>query len=73
MLPKLPLIEHFATIPDPRMECTREHLVDVLAIAVCTLLCRGESLYDVEDFGQGRRQWFGTFLDLPNGIPSHDT
>jgi predicted transposase YbfD/YdcC len=72
--PKLTLVEHFATIPDPRMERTREHrLVDVLVIAVCTLLCGGESFYDMEDFGHAKRQWFETFLDLPNGIPSHDT
>ncbi len=72
--PKISLIEHFSVIPDPRVERTREHrLVDVLVIAVCTLLCGGESFYDMEEFGRAKRDWFESFLDLPNGIPSHDT
>lgn len=51
--PKISLIEHFSVIPDPRVERTREHrLVDVLVIAVCTLLCGGESFYDMEDSGK---------------------
>src|SRR5690349_8872062 len=65
--PKLSLIEHFKTLPDPRLNRTKAHeLVDVLTIGVCTLLCAGESFNDMED-------WFRTFLWLPNGIPSHDT
>jgi predicted transposase YbfD/YdcC len=72
--PKLSLIEHFATVRDPRVERTRDHhLLDVLVIAVCTLICGGESFYDMEDFGKAKRDWFETFLELPNGIPSHDT
>jgi hypothetical protein len=70
--PKITLIEHFSAIPDPRVERTREHrLVDLLVIAVCTLLCGGESFYDMEDFGRAKRDWFESFLDLPNGIRSH--
>jgi predicted transposase YbfD/YdcC len=72
--PKIALIQHFSVIPDPRVERTREHrLVDVLIMAVCTLLCGGESFYDMEEFGHAKRDWFESFLDLPNGIPSHDT
>jgi predicted transposase YbfD/YdcC len=71
---KLSLIEHFKTLPDPRVHRTRAHeLVDVLVIGVCTLLCAGESFNDMEDFGHAKADWFKTFLALPNGIPSHDT
>lgn len=74
MHPKLSLIEHFKTLPDPRLSRTRAHeLVDVLTIGVCTLLCAGESFNDMEDFGLAKEDWFKTFLSLPNGIPSHDT
>jgi len=72
--PKLSLIEHFKDLPDPRMDRTKDHeLIDVLTIAICTLLCAGESFNDMEDFGKAKEAWFRTFLTLRNGIPSHDT
>lgn len=74
MHPKKSLVEHFTTIPDPRVNRTREHeLVDILVIAICALLCRAETFNDMEDFGNAKLDWFKTFLSLPNGIPSHDT
>ena len=72
--PKLSLIEHFEMLSDPRMDRTKAHdFIDVLIIAVCTLLCGGESFNDMEDFGYAKQDWFKTFLRLRNGIPSHDT
>lgn len=72
--PKLSLIEHFQDLPDPRVHRTKDHdLIDLLVIAVCTLLCAGESFNDLEDFGHAKHDWFKTFLTLRNGIPSHDT
>jgi predicted transposase YbfD/YdcC len=71
---KLSLIEHFQKLPDPRVNRTKDHdLIDVLIIAVCCLLCAGESFNDMEDFGHAKEDWFRTFLGLRNGIPSHDT
>ena len=68
------LIDHFADLPDPRLNRTKDHdLIDVLVIAICTLLCAGESFNDMEDFGRAKQDWFKTFLGLRNGIPSHDT
>jgi predicted transposase YbfD/YdcC len=72
--PKLSLIAHFKDLPDPRVERTKDHdLIDILVIAICTLLCAGESFNDMEDFGHAKHDWFKTFLRLRNGIPSHDT
>ena len=72
--PKLSLIEHFKSLNDPRVDRTKDHdLIDVLIIAVCCLLCAGESFNDMEDFGKAKEDWFRTFLKLRNGIPSHDT
>ncbi len=72
--PELSLIEHFKDLPDPRVDRTKDHdLIDVVVIAICTLLCAGESFNDMEDFGQAKEDWFKTFLSLRNGIPSHDT
>ena len=68
------LVAHFGLMPDPRIDRRRAHdLVDILVIAVCTLLCAGESFNDMEDFGKAKLEWFKTFLTLRNGIPSHDT
>jgi len=56
------------------MNRTRRHeMIDILMIAICTLLCGGESFNDMEDFGEAKEPWLRTFLKLPNGIPSHDT
>ena len=72
--PKLSLIAHFQNLPDPRVNRTKDHdLIDLLVIAICTLLCGGESFNDMEDFGHAKREWFQTFLSLRHGIPSHDT
>src|SRR6202451_2458243 len=68
------LITHFQDLPDPRVNRTRDHdLIDVLVIAVCTLLCGGETFNDMADFGLAKQDWFKTFLTLRNGIPAHDT
>ena len=72
--PTLSLIEHFQSLQDPRVNRTREHeLIDIMIIAICTLLCGGETFNDMEDFGKAKQDWFKSFLKLPNGIPSHDT
>ena len=68
--PQLTLIDHLKELPDPRVNRTRHHeLTDILVISICTLLCGGESFYDMEDFGKAKQDWFATFLPLPNGIP----
>jgi predicted transposase YbfD/YdcC len=73
-LAKTSLVAHFALVPDPRINRRRDHdLIDILVIAVCTLLCAGETFNDMEDFGKAKLDWFRTFLNLRNGIPSHDT
>ena len=67
-------MECFAQLTDPRLNRTKEHrLIDILVIGICTLLCGGEGFNDMEDFGDAKQDWFKTFLELPNGIPSHDT
>ena len=68
------LFEHLSTIEDPRVERTRWHkLIDILVIAVCATICGAESFPDIEEVGKDREEWLRTFLELPNGIPSHDT
>jgi predicted transposase YbfD/YdcC len=66
--------EHFADLPDPRRAQGKRHkLSDMIVIAVCAVVCCADSWADVADFGQAKRTWFETFLDLPHGIPCTDT
>ena len=68
------LLECFEDVPDPRVDRTKSHkLIDILVISICTLLCCGESFNDMEEFGNAKHDWLKTFLELPNGIPTHDT
>ena len=68
------IVTHFHTLEDPRIERTKKHsLLDILVIALCTLLTGGEGFQDMELFGKSKRPWLQTFLALPHGIPSHDT
>jgi predicted transposase YbfD/YdcC len=70
----LSLVECFAAVPDPRVNRTREHkLIDILVIGICSMLTVGEDFTDMEFIGRTRRDWFKSFLELPNDIPSHDT
>src|SRR5215213_336626 len=68
------LISAFETIEDPRCEWKVEHrLLDILVIAVCAALGEAESFEDIALYGRCKRRWLEGFLELPNGIPSHDT
>lgn len=68
------LIAHFRTLPDPRVEGRCDHkLIDIIVITVCAVIAGGETWVDVENFGLAKRDWLAGFLELPAGIPSHDT
>lgn len=64
----------FTEVPDPRVanRCTHK-LSDILFIALSTLICNGEDFEDIVEFAHQRRDWLATILELPGGIPSHDT
>ena len=68
------IMDHFQDLEDPRIERSKRHqLLDIVAIAVSAVICGADSWVYVEMFGKSKEEWFRTFLDLPNGIPSHDT
>jgi len=71
----VPTIEqHFSDLSDPRIDRTKLHeLMNILVIALCAVIAGADNWEDVEEFGKAQNEWFQTFLDLPNGIPSHDT
>lgn len=72
--PAVSLISCFSQLPDPRLERRQAHrLLDILVIAVCGAICGADNWVAIAAFGQAKYDWLKTFLELPNGIPSHDT
>ena len=68
------LLEHLGRVPDPRVKRTRRHeLMDILVIALCAVIGGADDWVEIVQFGQAKKDWFSTFLKLPNGIASHDT
>jgi len=68
------LADAFIVIHDPRIDRTKKHkLVDILIITLCATICGVEGWEEIEIFAEEREDWFKGFLELPNGIPSHDT
>ena len=69
------IIEHFSKLCDPRTkEHKKEHkLIDILFITIAAVICGAEDWNDIEFYGQEKEDWLKTILELPCGIPSHDT
>jgi predicted transposase YbfD/YdcC len=73
-VPELSLAHHFADLTDPRIDRTRLHeLLDIVTIAICSVVAGADSWDAMEDFGKAKHDWLKSFLPLPNGIPHHDT
>src|SRR4051794_27781626 len=67
------LVGHFRAVADPRRRKVEHSLTDILVIAVCAVIACAESWNDIAIYGRSKLTWLRTFLELPNGIPSHDT
>jgi predicted transposase YbfD/YdcC len=68
------ILEHFASLPDPRRDHGKLHLLDeIVFMSICGVLCGADSWLEIADYSQSKVDWFKTFLTLPGGIPSHDT
>ena len=67
-------LKYFADLRDPRVERTREHLLEeILLIAIAAILSGANGWNEIEDYARCKREWLSGFLKLPGGIPSHDT
>ena len=74
MLPETSIVTYFAELDDPRIEKNQKHpLINVISIAILGVICGADTWVDMERYGKAKQEWLGTFLDLKNGIPSHDT
>ncbi len=71
---KRSVIKEFERLEDPRVKREPKHLLsDLVTIAILATLCGADTMVAVETYGKRKREWLETFLELPHGIPSHDT
>jgi predicted transposase YbfD/YdcC len=72
--PTLSLRHHFADLTDPRSEHTKHHsLLDLIGLTLCAVIAGADTWTQIASYGRAKLDWLSTFLDLPHGIPSHDT
>jgi predicted transposase YbfD/YdcC len=74
MLLETSILAYFAEVDDPRIEKNQKHpLINLISIAILGVICGADTWVDIERYGNAKQEWLGTFVDLRNGIPSHDT
>lgn len=68
-------LRHFETLEDPRLSNhnKRHNLEDILVITILGVICGADNWVEISEFGHSKENWLSTFLELPHGIPSHDT
>jgi hypothetical protein len=67
-------LKYFADWRDPRVERTREHLLEeILLITIAAVLSGANGWNEIEDYAHSKHEWFKSFLTLPSGIASHDS
>ena len=65
---------YFTQLPDQRRKAGRRHkLIDIITIAICGIICGADDWSGIEEYGKAKEGWLRQFLELPHGIPSHDT
>ena len=66
------LRDHFADLTDPRKRDVTYPLINVVVIAICAVVCGADDFVAIAQWGKKKREWLAKFLDLSEGIPSHD-
>lgn len=69
------IVEEFLSlVDDPRMDRTRKHSLEtILVVSLMAVICGADNFVAIEKFASAKREWLETFLDMENGVPSHDT
>jgi predicted transposase YbfD/YdcC len=66
--------QYFKELTDPRViGRSQYYLSDIVTIVLCAVISGADNFNDIEMFARCKESFFRTFLELPNGIPSHDT
>lgn len=67
------LVEAFSKIEDPRVERHKRHkLIDIIVLTICSVISGAEGWEGIEDFGKNKLEWLRQWIELENGVPSHD-
>ena len=67
-------IDHFfEAVQDPRHHNKLHKLIDIIVLSICAVVSGADTYGQIENFGKKRRRWLSKFLELPHGLPSHDT
>jgi predicted transposase YbfD/YdcC len=66
---------HFDNLKDPRRATKnmRHNFMDIIVIAICGTICGANNYTSIVAYAKSKEDWLRTFLELPSGIPSHDT
>ncbi|MFC1759185.1 ISAs1 family transposase, partial [Planctomycetota bacterium] len=64
--------DHFRDVTDPRRGEPVYPLDEILFIAICAVICGADDFVAIAKFGRTKKEWFAKYLDLSEGIPSHD-
>jgi hypothetical protein len=68
------ITEHFRALHDPRIQLKTQHkLIDIIVITICAVICGADDWTEVVNYAKAKKDWLKQFLELPHGIPSHDT
>jgi hypothetical protein len=67
------ILEHFATLPDPRRDHWKIHMLDEIVFMAICAVCGADSWQQIAAYSESKSNWLKTFLTLPGGVPSHDT
>jgi predicted transposase YbfD/YdcC/predicted DNA-binding protein (UPF0251 family) len=70
--PSARIKDHFVHLSDPRRRKVVYPLINVVTIAICAVICGADDFVAIADYGRKKRKWLSQFLDLSDGIPSHD-
>ena len=66
-------LEHFSSLDDPRIDRKKLHsLMDIITLAVCAVASGADGWEAIEDFGKEKLDWLRQYIELENGVPSHD-
>ncbi|TRW98099.1 ISAs1 family transposase [Candidatus Methylobacter oryzae] len=69
----LSLQEAFSSLEDPRLERHKRHkLLDIIVLTICAVISGAEGWEAIEQFGENKQDWLRKWIELENGIPSHD-
>ncbi|NJK80918.1 MAG: transposase family protein [Chloroflexaceae bacterium] len=72
--PKLLILDYFGDLVDPRVDRTKLHRLDsIIFITLCAIISGEDSWDGIASFGEAKKEWLSSLVDIPFGIPSSDT